>query len=911
MDIVTLDFETFYGDGYTLSGKDTTTESYVRDPRFEAIMCSFKIDDGASWWVPRDDIARQLADLQLDKRAVLCHHAHFDCLILNHHYSVRPKRILDTLGMARALHGANGRLALAKLAERYGIGVKGTEVLNARNMRFADFTPAALARYGEYCCNDADLTYELATRMIPQFSKDELTINDSVIRMFTEPTIVLDIDMLQKYAASLQADKMAAMLAAGAQREDLMSNPKFAMLLEELGIEPPMKVSPTTGKLTFAFAKTDSAMQILQEHPDERVQFLVEARLKNKTTIAEKGAERLIAMAGRGAATVYLKYSGASGTHRCSGGDKFNWQSMKRGSDLRKAVMAPPGSMVVVGDSSNIEARVLDWLAGQDDMVEVYRANDAGLGPDKYCMMAERIYGRPVVKGRDNILRQVGKVSTLGLGFSMGHEKFIAALRGSAKGEDGKPMLISTDFSKKIVDIYRSAHPQVVKLWKRGAAALEAIARGQVGMAVDYQGVVKTCKDGLLMPGGLRIMFPELQFDRTAGQYGEWTFWNGKMRERMYGGKVIENCIAEGTEVLTHRGWVSIGDIRLSDYVHDGVEFVRHGGIVDKSVQNCVMVDGVWMTPDHKVLTDDGWKIALEKPKPFRPNLRGADCIAPGGQRREKEELGVRVPMRCASIKGRVRRDSGSKTWGHAKLWVHEQSAGLCKKLHSRDVEASYVWGMAQYVGSLSAAITQGFQKLWGAWDSCLRAMERIVPEFLGGHGANLCARVDLRAYRQQPGVLPRELHMGSVGNAGSEPARQSAARYTQIIQGDRDTALDTVLPSAKGATAHRVFDILNAGPRQRFVVRGAEGAFVVHNCVQCLARIIVFSQCQKTAKELAGIAKWVHSVHDEGLYVAGAFDAPFALETLLGNMRSPPAWAPTLPLNSEGGMGQRYGDAK
>lgn len=553
MDLITLDFETKYGDGYTLSSM--TTEAYVRDKRFEAILCSFKINDQPSFFVPRDSIASTMRRLELHKHAVIMHHAHFDALIASVHYNERPRLIIDTLGMARALHGANGRLSLEKLAERYGIGQKGKEVHNVRGMSYADFSSDALQRYGIYSCNDSDLTYQLAIRMLPHFSREELEINDAVIRMFTEPVFHLDPVMLRRYADQLRADKVSLMMQAGVQVDELMSNDKFAACLQELGVDPPMKISPAWQKkaiadrvgngLTYAFAKTDMAMQALQEHPDERVQILVEARLKNKTTIAEKGAERLIDMATRGAATVYLKYSGASGTHRLSGGDKFNWQAMKRGSDIRNAVMAPPGYKVVVGDSSNIEARMLDWLAGQDDMVQVYRDADAKIGPDMYCVIGEKVYGYPINKIDFPDERQFGKVVKLGLGFGMGSAKFVFAVRGQAKGKDGKPLVITQKFSNDVVEIYRNAHPQVRKLWKRGEDALDAILHGRVGLDVDYRGVVRTCDGGLLMPGGLKILYPDLQFekDKTRGWGGEYTFWNGKMREHIYGPKVIENII--------------------------------------------------------------------------------------------------------------------------------------------------------------------------------------------------------------------------------------------------------------------------------------------------------------------------------------------------------------------------------
>lgn len=570
-DIVTADFETHYGDGtpgvndgkpYSLSSM--TTEEYVRDPRFETILCGFKVNDETPYYaVGHANVAKALKDLNIPKRTLLAHHAHFDGLILSHHYGLAPKMWLDTLGMARAVHGANGGLSLAKLAVRYGIGQKGEEVINARNMHLADFGPVQLHKYGLYCGNDCTLEYQLFLRLVHHFNKSELMINDQVIRMFTEPCLQLDTGMLDKYREKINAEKMLLLMQAGVQQADLMSNDKFAECLRELGVEPPLKVSPTWLKktdverlaaqakdpnangVTYAFAKTDPAMQQLQEHPDERVQILVEARLKNKTTIAEKGAIRLIGMSGRGRATVYLKYSGASGTHRLSGGDKFNWQSMKRGSDLRKATMAEDGKVCVVADSSTIEARWLDWLAGQDDMVQVYRDADAGVGPDMYCIIGGRIYKRTITKKDDPQERQMGKVAKLGLGFGMGSDRFVFAVRAQAKDANGKPLKISQKFAEEVVGIYRDSHPQVKKLWKRGEEALGMIAEGIVGVNVDYRGIVKTAEDGLVLPGGIRIYYPDLKKIKTSsGPFGfEWEFWNGKMRERIYGAKVVENII--------------------------------------------------------------------------------------------------------------------------------------------------------------------------------------------------------------------------------------------------------------------------------------------------------------------------------------------------------------------------------
>jgi hypothetical protein len=615
MDLYTIDYETFYGDGYTLSGKEMTTEAYVRDIRFETILLSIKRNAEPAYWVPRDKVAAALHKIELHKHAVCMHHAHFDGFISNFHYDVRPRLFIDTLGMARAVHGATGKghLSLKSLSEFHGLRPKGEEVLKARNKRFCHFTPRELAEYGSYSCLDSDITYDLAQILLPNFDRSELEIHDRIIRMFTEPVLELDIDLMKEYVKTIGAEKASLMLQAGVQRADLMSNDKFAEQLRMLGVDPPMKISPAWLKKTmeeqiasphkrdvYAFAKSDAPMQALQEHPDERVQILIEARLKNKSTIAEKSGLRMIAMAERGAACMYFKYSGASNTHRLSGADSINWQALKRIDRsvkealwIRDAVMAPKDHAVVVGDSSNIEARMLDWLAGQEDMVNVYRKSDKIIGytpegkpipggPDMYCVMGERLYLRPINKKDDPEERQFAKVMKLGLGFGMGAAKFIHTVRAQAK-ENGQPKIISAATSQQVVDVYRKAHPQVQVLWKRGESILKVIANGVEGVALDQHGVVKTCKDGLIMPNGLKILYPDLQYKKDAnnGWKGAWTYWNGKAREHIYGPKVIENvvqCLARIVvfEQCLRTAKIVKGIARWVMSVHDEGVFVAH-----------------------------------------------------------------------------------------------------------------------------------------------------------------------------------------------------------------------------------------------------------------------------------------------------------------------------------------------
>ena len=107
MQLLALDFETYYGADFTLSSM--TTEAYVRDPRFEVIGVGLTFPQtGQRAWMEEAQFRRFAAQYDWSQAAVLCHHAHFDGLILSHHYGVRPGYWLDTLSMARAIHGTVG-----------------------------------------------------------------------------------------------------------------------------------------------------------------------------------------------------------------------------------------------------------------------------------------------------------------------------------------------------------------------------------------------------------------------------------------------------------------------------------------------------------------------------------------------------------------------------------------------------------------------------------------------------------------------------------------------------------------------------------------------------------------------------------------------------------------------------------
>lgn len=537
-DPIVVDYETYYSQDYTLS--KMTTEAYIRDPRFEVILCGFlDTATGRKWWVDGPEVAQAIRDYQLDGRPVLAHHAHFDGLIMSHHHRTYPRIWLDTLAMSRAINGTKGGNGLAACAKRYNLAAKGTAVLEAKGKRRADFTKQELMQYGAYCMNDCEIEWDLFQILMPHFSLSELKLIDKLTRTFTEPVLQLDVSLLQQYSALLASSKASILKDAGVDVTTVMSADKFAAALEFLGVDPPVKWSLKQKKWVYAFAKTDKAMEELAEHDDEAVQLLVAARLQNKTTIAETRANRMVDMQQRGGACLYYKYCGAEKTLRVAGGDKMNWQNLTRGSILRKAVMAPPGHVIVVGDSSNIEARILDTLAGQEDMVQAYRDYDAGIGPDIYCVMAGLIYQRVITKA-DEEERKAGKVVKLASGYGIGPEKTVRTFRTQAK------KIITLDEGTEFNKVYRRSHTQVLRLWARGEQALWHILRKQHDLAVDQRGIIVTCEDGLLLPNGLKIRYPDLKYhgakdfsdpDKPSG----FSYWDGKMDVYIYGAKVIEN----------------------------------------------------------------------------------------------------------------------------------------------------------------------------------------------------------------------------------------------------------------------------------------------------------------------------------------------------------------------------------
>jgi DNA polymerase I-like protein with 3'-5' exonuclease and polymerase domains len=584
MDIVTIDFETYYDKDYSLS--KITTEAYVRSPDFEVIGVGVKVNNYQTDWYSGDNVGRFLNSLDYRDKAILCHHTAFDGAILSWHFGIKPKLWLDTLSMARPLHNMTVGGSLKALATYYGLGQKGTEVLNAIGKRRENFTPEELARYGEYCINDVELTYQLFKKLSKDFPVSELMVIDQTLRMYTEPVIELDSDILLANLNEVKLRKKNLLdemgltgIADETITKTLMSNEIFAKYLRNLNIEPPTKISPRTGKQAYAFSKTDKEFTDLLEHPDVRVQTAVAARLGVKSTIEETRTEALLGVAKRGRLPIMLNYYGAH-TGRFSGGDKLNLQNLPaagRGTNsgnIRRALKAPAGHKIIACDSAQIEARMVAYIADQQDLVEAFAQ-----GRDVYSEFASEVYGRRITKA-DKVERFVGKTCILGLGYGMGAEKFRRTLE---IGQAGISVKIELHEADRIVRLYRQKNFKITQLWNLCGNALNGIIAGGSGQVTP---LIAYDSEGIILPNKLRIRYPALRktdsgfmYIADAREYRkavEKRVMTGEVSEvnwtKIYGGKVTENLIQALARIVIAEQMATIGQhYHVAFQVHDEI----------------------------------------------------------------------------------------------------------------------------------------------------------------------------------------------------------------------------------------------------------------------------------------------------------------------------------------------------
>lgn len=698
MKFVVADYETYF-DSKTYTLSKMSTEAYIRDPRFEAhgLAVKWSAEQPAVWY---DNAQWRTVAPTIDWSDVFLihHHAQFDGLINSHHYNIHPKLYGCTLSMARMMLGNHLSVSLEQVRRHFGMHSKSTPYQAFDGKRWHELSPAVQQQIAVGACDEVESIWAIFQRFMEMgFPREEIEVVDATIKMFTEPVLRADIDLLGKVWEDEANKKQARLQALNVTASDLQSSDRFAQLLRDEGLEPEQK-DGKNGAI-YAFAKTDEFMRELVEHPNERIRTLAEARLGAKSTLMQTRAETLGFMASRGPMPVYLRYSGAH-TKRWSGGDGANWQNFRRGSDIRRAIMAPEGHLLAPIDLSQVECRILNYLAGQWDIIEKFKN-----GEDPYVSIASQAYGEKVYK---------------------------------AARDDPRAKEMET---------------------KRGT------------------------------------------------------------------GKQLElSCLGPHTLVLTDRGLYPITAVKTNMRVWDGVEWVKHFGLASKGERSVVNIEGVWLTPDHLVLSGNTWAEAaqLQNANILYRALASASANLPSPATSSALKaasatlwlgaLVARLNMRC-TLQICLRAEQLGVMLAPKKraAFGRKNTTATLTSCPTTRTAAGYLAASAQF---LRAAIAKLRATITPTEDGGFACTNR------GGANANYFSPTSLNC---RVGITHASNWTGATIIAATYQGICALLPSRKIFQ--------TGAPSKRSLKKMPVYDIVCAGPRNRFTIVSAAGPLIVHNC--------------------------------------------------------------------------------
>lgn len=571
MKIIPYDYETYYSDDFTL--KHMTIPQYIFDPRFEVIGCA--VMDGLHTppiWLEEHEFRYFLKQQDPNNTALVSHNALFDSYITSMKYGFIPKLTSCTLSMARAMLGHMlARFSLASVAGYFNLGDKKSHHLAAaKGMRLTDLQRNLhiYSPYKQYACEDCLMSAQIFERLLADgFPVDELAVLDMVLGCALKPKFKVNIDVLYTHLAEVIAKKTQLLAACGADKDSLMSNDKLAAVLRDLGVEPPKKISLTTGKEAYAMAKTDVAFLDLLEHDNPMVQAVVAARLGVKSTLEESRTQKFILI---GTVTpeskmpVPLGY-GKAHTHRLGGDWEINLQNLTRGGNLRASLEAPPGFKVVKADASQIECRLTGWFSNCTALTQKFID-----GTDVYAWFASMVWLREVDKKSDE--RFCGKTAVLGLGFGMAWRKFQLQIKIQSENILKRRISLQDAEAGKIVTTYRTLFKEIPDTWWWLANMLPLLAYG--GAPVQ-RGPLIFEKGRIILPSisGAIGEGLSLKYHNLRQEDGEWVYTYGKQTKRLFGGKQMENIaqaldriLVLGAAVRLQKRLAGIGGLALQSH---------------------------------------------------------------------------------------------------------------------------------------------------------------------------------------------------------------------------------------------------------------------------------------------------------------------------------------------------------
>ena len=509
---------------------------------------------------------------------------------------------------------------------------------------------------------------------------------------------------------------------------------------------------------------------------------------------------------------------------------------------IRTMLVPKEGCEFIVADFSAIEARVLAWEADEQWRLDAFEK-----GADIYCESASQMFHVPVVKhGVNGDLRQKGKVAELACGYggSVGALISMGALDMGLK-ESELPDLIQN---------WREANPKIVQYWwDVEKAAVETVKTHEEHSIKRIRFQYYSGTLWMVLPSGRKLAYlqPKLQpnrFGRMSLTFCGTGANNKWQRQETYSGKIVENCIAAGTEVLTDRGLIAIEKVMPDDLLWDGVEWVPHEGLIDKGMQETVIVStgcgsGLHMTAGHKILTEKGWRECgksdgLSWTEVWTPHCTGK------GRKRQAPQNTLAVPVRMRKPEGHFRGfitewknhflrmfpfprfnradlsfPDGIETGREHKAGENAMAVQMCmrkrnhcsggrsdqKKISNKvmrlyvkapdlraskdtwDEQTSSMGGVAFDETAVPGPEPSCLPQLRRAWNYSMPGVAGQFRAFLGRYGFFISSRIRNRPDRQQQGLLCGKLPMDNQKDQFQKQENQSCDRYA-IWKNDRSS---------------------------------------------------------------------------------------------------------------------------
>lgn len=599
--IIVFDFETYWSKDYTLSRIPPVL--YVRDERFYAQCLGVSVNFQKPVVYEHDEIPDVLAGFPEDALLIGHNSAGFDNLILSEVYNYHPRRMTDTMhlmrwtGVSRLINES-----LSSMTHWFNTGEKRAGTVISLGKRTAsDFTPDEWEDFKRYCSEDVEQTAACAKIMLKYITPEALAFSSMACEMATDPVFEIAPHILKIYLEGLDHAEQVAMqdlkrichLPADISDEELKkhirSKAKFSQLLTDLGVDVPVKFSPKqteqarkklekrleaapqASKDTFAaqladpdnyavytpaLSKTDQEFLDLLEYPDPRVRTLVQIRLEHNSSIARSRATNLLALAGKPLPVMlkaFYAHTGRFGAGASEGkSDGTQIQNLpkhnKSMAPLRKAIRAPNGWKVVACDSSQIEARCLAYLAGQEDVIEQFRR-----GADIYAEFATKLNpsytaaeihtGAKQGDAELKNLRQIAKKLILGCGFGTGARK-VAEVLWREKTRLDEDRDTHDAIAASYLKLYRAANDKIVAFWRSCQNMLEqlyyfhsGVLTPQVSYGIDKIAGRVECPTVTLTGPKYHMRYPNLQFAD-----GQFTYDRVRLgATRIFGSALTEN----------------------------------------------------------------------------------------------------------------------------------------------------------------------------------------------------------------------------------------------------------------------------------------------------------------------------------------------------------------------------------